>query len=162
MKSKFSNNLTLETARVTIAAVTKTDLEKIFNNPELQLLSDSMVFLSIANADDQSVAGWMALDETNNNIVIKYVWIEEPFRGSSVFRETGFALLNFCLNVLKAQKVYALIPVENERAKAAFLKIAFIPASVRTQQPVTGSLEEFSLQQQEWPLRGVQFFSDIL
>jgi RimJ/RimL family protein N-acetyltransferase len=162
MKSKFSNNLTVETARVIIAAVTKADLEKIFNQPELKQLNDSTVFLSIANADDQSVAGWIALDETDDNILIKYVWIQESFRGSRVFRETGFALLNFCLNVLKMQKVYALIPVENERAKAAFLKIAFIPASVRTQQPVTRDVEEFSLQKQEWPLRGVQFFSDLL
>lgn len=162
MNSKFPLSLSLETARVKIDVITKDQLVETFSNEELQPLSDSHRYFIILNADDHSPAGWMCIEEKENIADIKYIWLKEEYRSSKIFRETIFAFNNFCLKVLKLEKVAAKIPVDNTRAKSAFLKGAFIPQVARTKQPSQSSEEEFSIHQNEWDLRAVQFFGDIL
>lgn len=162
MNSKFPASLTLETVRVRIEVISQERLKELFPLDEVEK-NNELIYLSIAQSDDDNVIGWMSLQEKESSIEITHIWIDEIYRGGKNFREAIFSILNFCLNVLKTPKVEVFIPKENFQAKSAFLKVAFIPQQVRVKEnDPTQDLEEFNLFTEEWPLRATQFFGDIL
>lgn len=103
----------------------------------------------------------------NKKLEIGSVWLGTAFMGTGIIRQVGFALLSFAFEVMRMERVEMQVDNENERGKAAFLKIGMKPEGVlRSNRVVHGNRRRdtlyFSILRSEWEERKAAFFSELL
>jgi RimJ/RimL family protein N-acetyltransferase len=102
----------------------------------------------------------------DRRVEIGWSWLGPQFLGSGVNRHAKFALLSFAFEVMKMQRVEIKTDNQNDRAKAALIKVGMKPEGVlRNHMQMHSDRRRdtiyFSIIASEWEERKASFFSEL-
>jgi N-acetyltransferase len=194
--SYFPSTFTLETPRVLMRLLAPEDFkqlsalakDKSIWNWFVQDLSDEAAMkhwiddllkeraqekrmpFTVIDKDGYTVCGstsYLNISFFDRRLEIGSSWLGTEFIGTGVNRHAKFALLCYAFEVMKMERVEVKTDNENERAKAALLKVGMKPEGVLRShmQMHSGRRRDsiyFSIIKDEWPERKASFFSDLV
>lgn len=125
---------------------------------------------TVIDKDGYTICGstsYLNISFFDKRLEIGSTWLGSEFIGTGVNRHVKFALLCYAFEVMNMERVEVKTDNLNERAKAALLKVGFIPEGVlRSHMQMHSDRRRdsiyFSLLKSEWPERKESFFVDLL
>lgn len=125
---------------------------------------------TVIDKDGYTICGctsYLNISFFDKRLEIGSTWLGSEFIGTGVNRHAKFALLCYAFEVMNMERVEVKTDNLNERAKAALLKVGFIPEGVlRSHMQMHSDRRRdsiyFSILKSEWPERKESFFVDLL
>jgi RimJ/RimL family protein N-acetyltransferase len=126
---------------------------------------------TVIDKDTKEICGstsYLNFSWYDSRLEIGSTWLGKEFMGMGVNRPAKFALLSYAFEVMKIERVEIKTDNNNERSKAALLKVGMIPEGIlRSHMKVHGGTGRrdslyFSILRSEWQERKKAFFPEML
>lgn len=195
-KKYFSPSFTLETPRVLLRPMEESDYDHFLplaQNPDTwkyftkdlsqkgelkQWVEEALVDRStgkrapftIFDKDTKTICGSTSYGNISfydKRLEIGWTWLGTEYLGTGINHHAKFSLLSFAFEVMKMERVEVKTDNENERAKAALIKIGMKPEGVlRSHMQMHSNRRRnsiyYSIIKEEWEPVKALFFADMI